>query len=156
MAPQASPASASQRRIKITASKQIRNRSRRQRSERGADDGNEGSEDEGEGDDEDGDGAAGDDEAEHRHQQRLLDIFRDSFRAALEHDSFATVLQEIKQALYERQFETAFTEPRNLEVYAARWSPTRALCYARVLDGIRDELEQMMMTQSTSDNVNDI
>ncbi|KXJ91075.1 hypothetical protein Micbo1qcDRAFT_195879 [Microdochium bolleyi] len=145
MASKASPAASQQRRIKNTASKQIRNRSRRQRTEKAADD------DAGSDDDLDGGGTVDDDALiEQRHQQRLLDIFRDSFRPALEHESFSTVLQEIKQALYERDFERAFGEPRHLEVYAARWSPTRALCYARILDEMRDELEQM--TQSTSDD----
>ncbi|KAH7026190.1 uncharacterized protein B0I36DRAFT_330072 [Microdochium trichocladiopsis] len=137
-------ASSTQRRIKITASKQIRNRSRRQRQEKAAvgnDDGGSGTDTEG-GDDDAVDSAAVQDEQ--RHQQRLLDIFRDSFRANLEDDGFTTVLQEIKQALYEREFERAFAEPRNLEVYAARWSPTRALCYARIFDEIRDELEGML------------
>lgn len=141
------PAASAQRRIKNTASKQIRNRSRRRRQDKStttdAADNTDG--EDSQGDDDDAAAAEQQQQQQQRHQQRLLDIFRDSFRTSLEDsDTFTTVLQEIKQALYERDFGRAFGEPRNLEVYAARWSPTRALCYARIFEEIRDELEVMM------------
>ncbi|RYP11897.1 hypothetical protein DL765_007540 [Monosporascus sp. GIB2] len=69
-------------------------------------------------------------------QQRLLNIFCDAFTPVLQSESFAQKLQDVKQALYNRDFGAAFGREDFLEVYAARWSPTRALCYARVLRGI--------------------
>ncbi|KAL7623029.1 hypothetical protein AAE478_006708 [Parahypoxylon ruwenzoriense] len=84
-------------------------------------------------------------EADLKAQQRLLDVFRDAFRDALRSEDFAAVLQAVKQALYDRDFEAAFAHERSLEVYAARWSPTRALCYARVLSQIAGYLEPLLL-----------
>ncbi|KAI0479930.1 hypothetical protein F4859DRAFT_513428 [Xylaria cf. heliscus] len=72
-------------------------------------------------------------EEELRRQQTLLNIFSNTFRAVLEADDFASQLQEVKGALFNRDFAGAFAREAALDVYAARWSPTRALCYARVL-----------------------
>ncbi|KAL1836983.1 hypothetical protein VTJ49DRAFT_4417 [Mycothermus thermophilus] len=70
-----------------------------------------------------------------KHQQRVLDIFRRAFEDVLSSGHLTTKLQSVKQALYDRDFARAFGDAENLEVYAARWSPTRALCYASVLYG---------------------
>ncbi|KAH9906630.1 hypothetical protein F4778DRAFT_588298 [Xylariomycetidae sp. FL2044] len=75
-----------------------------------------------------------------KHQQTLLDIFSTTFSAVLQEDTYGALLQEVKQALYAREFGRAFGREDYLEVYAARWSPTRALCYRRVLAGIGDHL----------------
>ncbi|KYK58360.1 uncharacterized protein DCS_05373 [Drechmeria coniospora] len=77
-------------------------------------------------------------------QQRLLDIFSHAFGAVLARDSFPTLLQEIKAALFHRDFVTAFGREDYLEAYAARWSPTRALCYATVLTAIGSHLDEML------------
>ncbi|KLU84852.1 hypothetical protein MAPG_03886 [Magnaporthiopsis poae ATCC 64411] len=69
-------------------------------------------------------------------QKRILDVFADVFAAELTSDAFAATLQAIKQALFERDFDAAFGAEANLRVYAARYSPTRALCYADALSGI--------------------
>lgn len=45
-------------------------------------------------------------------------------------------LQQIKDALYERDFERAFGKEEFLEAYAIRWSPSRTLAYANLLAGI--------------------
>lgn len=68
------------------------------------------------------------------HQQKLLDIFQSTFHAALSSPTLPAVLQHVKAALFRRDFDEAFGsgEPY-LDAYAARWSPTRALCYASVL-----------------------
>lgn len=66
------------------------------------------------------------------HQQALLDVFRSTFNSVLSSASFNTTLQEVKTALFRRDFNTAFGNDEYLEAYAARWSPTRALCYASV------------------------
>ncbi|KAI1547567.1 repeatdomain containing protein [Pyrenophora tritici-repentis] len=73
-------------------------------------------------------------------QQLLLNIFRNSFAEHLSSD-FAPLLQEVKGHLYNRDFATAFGKNEYLEVYAARWSPSRALGYLDLLWELRDHLE---------------
>ncbi|KAH7011906.1 hypothetical protein EDB80DRAFT_681875 [Ilyonectria destructans] len=80
-------------------------------------------------------------------QQRLLDIFADAFGNVLVSDNFPTLLQELKQALFNRDFATAFGREDYLEAYAARWSPTRALGYATVFLSIRAHLKTMVDTE---------
>lgn len=98
-------------------------------------------------------------------QQRLLDVFQhsfqDLFQSAAPLDSNATngcsqaadgpptlttLLQEIKAALFNRDFATAFqnARPALLEAYAARWSPTRALGYASVLAGLAGHVDGIL------------
>ncbi|KAK2070034.1 hypothetical protein P8C59_004568 [Phyllachora maydis] len=60
-------------------------------------------------------------------QQRTLDLFAATFQDVLTSPAFGTTLQAIKKALFERAFARAFQQPEFLSVYAARWSPTRAL-----------------------------
>jgi 25S rRNA (uracil2843-N3)-methyltransferase len=76
-----------------------------------------------------------------KHQQRVLDVFRHTFHEVLSSSSFTAKLQNVKQALFDRDFAKAFGDPDSLAVYAARWSPTRALCYAGVFNGIREQLD---------------
>ncbi|KAL2879507.1 hypothetical protein SGCOL_005115 [Colletotrichum sp. CLE4] len=77
------------------------------------------------------------------HQQRLLSSFASAFQPVLASPAFATILQEVKAALYARDFDAAFTSAKaeSLDAYAARWSPTRSLAYAVVLLGIAEHLE---------------
>ncbi|KAG8677068.1 hypothetical protein FPOAC2_03186 [Fusarium poae] len=85
-------------------------------------------------------------------QQRLLNIFSSAFNSTLTSDDFTTTLQEIKQSLFNREFATAFGREDYLEAYAARWSPTRALCYATVLLSIKRYLEKILVpNKETSD-----
>lgn len=77
------------------------------------------------------------------HQQKLLNIFQSTFDSVLSSESFTTTLQEVKTALFNREFDKAFGNEEYLEAYAARWSPTRALCYASALTGIRTHLEDL-------------
>lgn len=78
-------------------------------------------------------------------QQRLLDVFARALGPALASPQLSAVLQAVKSALFARDFAAAFDAessssssssgaPPPLDAYAARWSPTRALCYAAVLD----------------------
>uniref|UniRef100_A0A8H7N556 25S rRNA (Uridine(2843)-N(3))-methyltransferase n=1 Tax=Bionectria ochroleuca TaxID=29856 RepID=A0A8H7N556_BIOOC len=76
-------------------------------------------------------------------QQNLLDIFSSAFATVLSSGEFPNVLQEIKQALFNRDFAAAFGREDYLRAYAARWSPTRAICYASVFQGIRDHLIEL-------------
>ncbi|KAG5995376.1 hypothetical protein E4U52_008416 [Claviceps spartinae] len=84
-------------------------------------------------------------------QQILLDIFSDAFSTVLSSDRFPVLLQEIKQALYQREFSTAFGNEAYLEAYAARWSPTRALCYASIFMDIQEHLDGMPSPGRTGD-----
>lgn len=66
--------------------------------------------------------------------QHILDVFQHAFRPTLAAaDEFSALVQEAKAALFERDFARAFSRPELLRAYAARWSPTRAACYAGVL-----------------------
>lgn len=79
-------------------------------------------------------------------QQRILNLFSDSFQAVLSSDSFTQTLQEIKQALFNRDFDLAFGKEEYLEAYAARWSPSRALCYANVFLTLKQQLAEVTST----------
>ncbi|KAI1758947.1 hypothetical protein GGR53DRAFT_191571 [Hypoxylon sp. FL1150] len=78
-----------------------------------------------------------------RAQQRLLNIFNDAFREVLGRDDFGAVLQKVKGALYRRDFDAAFGTEQFLEVYAARYSPPRALCYGRILGQISGHMSSV-------------
>ncbi|KAM4066152.1 putative SAM-dependent methyltransferase [Hirsutella rhossiliensis] len=88
-----------------------------------------------------------------RDQQRLLDVFAHAFGSVLASDDFPAVLQEIKQALFRRDFAAAFASQRCLDAYAARWSPTRALCYAAVLRAVGDHVRQMLGADGSADEL---
>ena len=65
-------------------------------------------------------------------QQGLLDVFRTAFAHRLLSADFTPRLQQIKGHLYDRDFEKAFNNDQLREIYAARWSPSRALAYLSV------------------------
>ncbi|KAF2011412.1 hypothetical protein BU24DRAFT_280610 [Aaosphaeria arxii CBS 175.79] len=70
-------------------------------------------------------------------QQLLLNVFKNSFVERLGAD-FKPLLQEVKGHLYNRDFLTAFGRNDYLEVYAARWSPSRALGYLDIFASLND------------------
>lgn len=75
-------------------------------------------------------------------QQVTLNIFKNSFPSVLEDgDKLGVLLQEVKAALFNREFEKAFGKEEYLEAYAARWSPTRALAYEGVLRDVAGHLK---------------
>jgi 25S rRNA (uracil2843-N3)-methyltransferase len=76
-------------------------------------------------------------------QQLLLNIFRDTFVEVLTSGDLKPLLQQVKTALFERDFERAFGNSRYLEAYSARWSPSRALCYHSVLVDIQEHLDHI-------------
>ncbi|KAI1446260.1 hypothetical protein F5Y02DRAFT_417226 [Annulohypoxylon stygium] len=88
-------------------------------------------------------------------QQKLLNIFNDTFREVLGNDEFSATLQKVKQALFNRDFETAFGNEQFLEVYAARWSPSRALCYSKILSQITDDLESLLVANNAAESKDD-
>lgn len=86
-------------------------------------------------------------------QQRLLDIFERSFASVLRPEDgpgIDVLLQEIKAALFARDFAAAFenARPELLEAYAARWSPTRALGYASILAGLAEHVDGVVGEES--------
>ncbi|KAK1250569.1 hypothetical protein MKX08_010572 [Trichoderma sp. CBMAI-0020] len=78
-----------------------------------------------------------------KNQQRILTTFSDAFNPILSADSFAATLQSIKQSLFNRDFEAAFGSEENLQAYAARWSPTRALCYSSIFEAIASHVDEI-------------
>lgn len=66
--------------------------------------------------------------------------------------SFNAILQEVKSALFRREFDVAFGKEEFLEAYAARWSPTRTLCYASVFDGIGTHLQALCHVDQDADD----
>jgi 25S rRNA (uracil2843-N3)-methyltransferase len=66
-------------------------------------------------------------------QQLLLNIFRTTFPISQDLDSLKPVLQQIKTALFERDFESAFGNEEWREAYAVRWSPSRVLGYVNLI-----------------------
>lgn len=85
-----------------------------------------------------------------KNQQRILTLFSDAFNPVLTSDSFAATLQSIKQSLFNRDFEAAFGSEENLQAYAARWSPTRALCYASIFEAIASHVDDIA-AETTAD-----
>lgn len=81
--------------------------------------------------------------ATRHHQQLILDIYKTTFHSVLSSPTFPTTLQSVKQALFDRDFARAFGTPENLAVYAARYSPTRSLCYAAILSSIKPHLDAL-------------
>ncbi|RKF54861.1 25S rRNA -methyltransferase [Golovinomyces cichoracearum] len=73
-------------------------------------------------------------------QQELLNHFKTALRSTLTVECLQKKLQDVKEALYERDFDRAFGTQQNLEIYAIRWSPSRALCYRTILADIRPYL----------------
>ncbi|KAI1107173.1 hypothetical protein F4804DRAFT_243823 [Jackrogersella minutella] len=88
-------------------------------------------------------------------QQRLLNIFNDTLNEVLSDDDFDAILQKVKQALFNRDFEAAFGNEQFLEVYAARWSPSRALCYSKVLSQVAGDLERPLLAATTTSSEED-
>ncbi|EFQ32372.1 hypothetical protein CGRA01v4_11255 [Colletotrichum graminicola] len=78
-------------------------------------------------------------------QQRVLSTFNAAYNPILTSRALGEVLQEVKAALYARDFDAAFARarPEALDAYAARWSPTRALGYAAVFLSIEEHLRKL-------------
>jgi 25S rRNA (uracil2843-N3)-methyltransferase len=76
--------------------------------------------------------------------QSLLNIFRTTFPMVYESSELNPILQEVKKALFERDFQTAFGKEEYLEAYSARWSPSRALGYACILADLKQHLNGIL------------
>ena len=73
-------------------------------------------------------------------QQQLLNVFQEGFADLLApnqlQDCLEPRIQQIKKYLFERNFDAAFGDVDLLRAYAARWSPSRALGYRNLLQGV--------------------
>ncbi|KAI2624093.1 hypothetical protein GGS21DRAFT_328153 [Xylaria nigripes] len=87
-------------------------------------------------------------------QQVLLDVFSTAFHDVLYSPDFTVQLQEVKTALYNRDFEAAFARESALAVYAARWSPTRALCYSQILRNLDVHLRTLISASAPAPGIN--
>lgn len=72
-------------------------------------------------------------------EQLILNVFNTTFPASNDFEALKPTLQEIKDALFRRDFDSAFGKDEFLEAYAIRWSPSRALGYSQLLAWICDE-----------------
>ncbi|KAL0936197.1 uncharacterized protein CTRU02_208412 [Colletotrichum truncatum] len=72
-------------------------------------------------------------------EQLMINVFRTTFPACNDFEALKPTLQEIKDALFWRDFDTAFGKAEFLEAYAIRWSPSRALAYAQLIAWICEE-----------------
>ncbi|KAI9777775.1 MAG: hypothetical protein M1839_008570 [Geoglossum umbratile] len=70
--------------------------------------------------------------------QLLLNVFGNAFPARYPLDT--SLIQQVKQHLYNRDFEKAFGHEEYLEAYAVRWSSSRALGYANIFADISEHL----------------
>jgi len=68
----------------------------------------------------------------HKLEQRILNIFQEAHKDKLNNDEQSTILQTVKQHLYNRDFAAAFGDQKHLWSYLGRWSPSRALAYLRI------------------------
>ncbi|KAF7883569.1 uncharacterized protein EAF02_005489 [Botrytis sinoallii] len=50
----------------------------------------------------------------------------------------------VKGALYDRDFSRAFGNDEYLDVYSARWSPSRSLCYASILLDLQEHFGEIL------------
>lgn len=66
-------------------------------------------------------------------EQLMINVFRTTFPASNDFEALKPTLQEIKDALFRRDFDMAFGRADFLEAYAIRWSPSRALGYAQLM-----------------------
>jgi 25S rRNA (uracil2843-N3)-methyltransferase len=83
-------------------------------------------------------------DSDQRRFQRTLDLFLTAFD-----DTFSlgnelhNQIQQVKAALYDRDYVKAFESQKNLEAYVVRWSPSRALGYSLLftsLQAVKDVL----------------
>lgn len=72
-------------------------------------------------------------------EQLMINVFRTTFPASSDFEALKPTLQEIKDALFRRDFDAAFGRGDFLEAYAIRWSPSRALGYAQLMAWICEE-----------------
>ncbi len=70
-------------------------------------------------------------------QQLLINVFKDSLSNQIG-IHLSSLIQEVKQHLFNRDFDEAFGSQQYLGAYAIRWSPSRALAYLDILINFPD------------------
>lgn len=83
-------------------------------------------------------------------QQLLLNTYRNTFPEILMSDSLQALLQQVKTALYERDFSRAFGNEEYLEAYSVRWSPSRSLCYQSILVDLLDNITSIFQPRNST------
>jgi 25S rRNA (uracil2843-N3)-methyltransferase len=86
-------------------------------------------------------------------QQQVLDVFKDSFSDCLSGPDLQSVIQQVKQNLFDRNFADAFGKPEFLEAYTVRWSPSRALGYLDLFEHLFGEEGQAELENLGSPSV---
>lgn len=82
-------------------------------------------------------------------QQATLNIFKHAFSEVLsDGEELGRLLQEVKAALFAREFERAFGSESYLEAYASRWSPTRSLAYEGVLRDVAGHIKHLYVERT--------
>ncbi|KAJ9127186.1 hypothetical protein QFC24_001423 [Naganishia onofrii] len=66
----------------------------------------------------------------------ILDVLNASLAQALADPNLAVKIQQIKALLYEKRFLEVFETESWLDIYAARWVPSRALAFREIFDSI--------------------
>ncbi|KAJ9100579.1 hypothetical protein QFC21_003623 [Naganishia friedmannii] len=66
----------------------------------------------------------------------ILDVISASLAQALDDPNLAVKIQQIKALLYEKRFLEVFETESWLDIYAARWVPSRALAFREIFDSI--------------------
>jgi len=70
-------------------------------------------------------------------QQLLINVFKAAFSNRLGMH-LSSLIQEVKQHLFNRDFDKAFGSQEYLGAYAIRWSPSRALAYLDIFINLPD------------------
>lgn len=68
--------------------------------------------------------------------QIMLNVFKNTFLNRYG-ESLGTVIQDVKQHLFNRDFAEAFSKHEYLDAYVMRWSPSRALAYLDIFATLR-------------------
>ncbi|KAJ9092860.1 hypothetical protein QFC19_008584 [Naganishia cerealis] len=66
----------------------------------------------------------------------ILDVLTASLAQALADPNLTVKIQQIKALLYEKRFLEVFERESWLDIYAARWVPSRALAFREIFDSI--------------------
>ncbi|KAI9855863.1 MAG: hypothetical protein M1813_009382 [Trichoglossum hirsutum] len=94
--------------------------------------------------------------------QQLLNVFINAFSSRFPLE--ISLIQQVKQHLYNREFENAFGRKEYLETYAVRWSSSRALGYLNIFVDISEHLVRHfketeginMIESATGDSSNEL
>lgn len=79
-------------------------------------------------------------------QQLLVDIFKATFEEHF-NDSLGQVIQDVKKHLFNRDFAQAFGKQKSLDAYVIRWSPSRALAYLEIFNGLDEFHRHLQFAQ---------